>query len=483
MRIGAVSLRIRLTAWYAAALALAMIVLSVAMCVSMRRTLEGDLDGELRRNTISLAERLLHEFEEGESVSHASSSLVRKSLFHNLELEIIGPDGAIIASSKDLDATGLGVTFADGDVPVLGSEVIRRHLASSHLDPAGIEIAAVRVTHPVDGRTVTIVAAAGRTGIEAAMSALRRLVLTLVPLLLLLSAAGGWWLANRALLPVTVMAMQARNMSADRLDERLVIPNPDDEVGQLATSFNALLDRLQIAFERMRQFTADASHELRTPVGVVRSGVSVALTPPVTLPECVDTLEIIGDQAVRMSRLVDDMFLLARADAGAPGLADREPVNLVALAESCRRTAESVASEKGVILDSVNSSDPAPVVSGDRLRLEQMLMNLVMNAINHGRAGDLVAIRVRAIESANEHSARIEVEDSGPGIPADQREAVFERFVRLDRSRTRETGGSGLGLPIARWIANVHGGSISLSESESGGCIFSVTLPATFIES
>lgn len=476
--IGRLPIRVRLTAWYAAALAVAMLVLSTVTYVSMRQTLFADFDRDLKQNTQALAERLDHEFQEGDSARDASASLVRKSLFHNLSLEVHADDGSIVAASDELE----GLRLADGldlaSAPALRTGIGRYRLAASPLDSAGVELATVGVRHPTDGRTYVLVAGAGRSGVEAALGALRRPALALVPLLLALAAAGGWWLARRALSPVAAMAEQARQMGADRLGERLVVANPDDELGALAKTFNELLDRLQSAFDRTTQFMADASHEVRTPIGVIRSGAAVALTPPVTLDECVETLEIIADQTGRMSRLVDDMFFLARADAGAREVDARESVDLKDLVASCLRTAAPLAAERGVDLAGNDAPVPSAVCFGDRARLEQMLMNLIVNGINHVRQGDAVRIALRCSDEPQPGALCIEVRDNGPGIPADQRESVFERFRRLDPSRSRDTGGSGLGLPIARWIAKAHGGSLSLTEAEGGGCVFTVTLPA-----
>lgn len=476
--IGRLPIRVRLTLWYATALAVAMLVLSTVTYVSMRQTLFADFDRDLQQNTQALAERMDHEFQEGDSAHDASASLVRKSLFHNLLLEIRADDGSIVAASDELD----GLRLADGvdlaSAPALRTGIGRFRLAASPLDSDGVELATVGVRHPTDGRTYVLVAGAGRSGVEAALGALRRPALALVPLLLALSAAGGWWLARRALSPVAEMADQARQMGADRLGKRLVVANPDDELGALAKTFNELLDRLQSAFDRTTQFMADASHEVRTPIGVIRSGAAVALTPPVTLDECVETLEIIADQTGRMSRLVDDMFFLARADAGARDVCARETVDLNKLAASCLRTAAPFAAEREVRLSFPEASAPDALCLGDRARLEQMLMNLIVNGINHVRHGDVVEIGIRRGGLPPAETVLVEVRDNGPGIPADQREAVFERFRRLDPSRSRDTGGSGLGLPIARWIAEAHGGSLVLTEAEGGGCVFTVTLPS-----
>ena len=476
--IGRLPIRVRLTVWYAAALAVAMLILSTVTYVSMRQTLYADLDGDLRQNTLALAERLDHEFQEGESARDASASLVRKSLFKNLLLEVHADDGSIVASSDRLDGLRLVEGLDVSAAPRLRTGISRYRITASPLDSAGVELAAVGVQHPADGRVYVLAAGAGRSGVETALGAMRQPALLLVPLLLLLAVTGGWLLAGRALSPVAEMADQARRMSADRFGNRLVVANPDDEFGALAKTFNELLDRLQAAFERTTQFMADASHEVRTPIGVIRSGAAVALTPPVSLDECVETLEIVADQTASMSRLVDDMFFLARADAGARDVDARERVDVNGLVAACLRTAAPLAAERRVELGRLDLPVFEATCIGDRSRLEQMLTNLIVNGIYHVRPGDSVQVGVRPGTDSKAGLLSIEVRDNGPGIPAEHRETVFERFRRLDASRSRDTGGSGLGLPIARWIAESHGGSLVLTEAAGGGCVFTVTLPA-----
>ena len=268
-------------------------------------------------------------------------------------------------------------------------------------------------------------------------------------------------------------------MGADRLGDRLDVANPDDELGALAMTFNELLDRLQSAFERMKQFMADASHEVRTPVAVIRSGATVALTPPVTLDECVETLEIISDQTVRHEparrRHVLSCPGRRRCDSRRPRRIGR-PERVVA---RCLRTASPLARSAASKLGVPKEAQVAATCPGDVA---------TTRADAHEPARQWDQPRAPGRRGSRRGSERcavpqrdrccLDVRDTGPGIPAEYHEAVFERFRRLDASRSRDTGGSGLGLPIARWIAEAHGGTIALSESDAGGCTFTVTLPA-----
>lgn len=470
------SIRIRLTLWYALALALAMATLTTVMYVAMRNALEANLDADVTRNTLSLAERLAHELEEGDSALEASEGIVKKSLFHNFSLEIHGPDGARIAASSDLGDRVLRRALAPGRAPRLGDGIVRAQLEDDTLDDEGIEIRAVAVENPLDHHTFLLIAGAGRTPLSSTLALMRRLAFTLVPLLVLLAVAGGGYMASRALEPVATMAAQARRMGADRLATRLVVTNPNDELGHLATTFNELLDRIEAAFNRMRQFVADASHELRTPVAVIRSGTAVAMTPPVTLDECFETLQVIDNQTARLGRLVDDMFTLARADAGDPALLSDEAVPMCELVASCAAAASRLAVASGVDIHIGPLPDREVYCRGDRGRLEQLVMNLLTNAIRYAGRDGHVDATIKTVRDGSTDLAEISIADTGPGIPLESRSAVFDRFVRLDAARARDTGGGGLGLSIARWVAEAHGGSIAVSEAPTGGALFRVCL-------
>jgi signal transduction histidine kinase len=262
------------------------------------------------------------------------------------------------------------------------------------------------------------------------------------------------------------MAAQARRMGTDRLSVRLAVPNPHDEMGQLAETFNELLDRIESSFERTRQFVADASHELRTPVAVIRSEADVALTPPLSEDEAFEALDVILDESGRLTRLVDDMFGFAS-----------ETVLVDDLVSSCGRRGESLGWSRGVTVEVRTAPHGEVVCIGDRLRLDRMLANLVDNATKYTPRGGHVWIDSELTRFEGRPAVSISVTDNGPGIATEHREKVFERFYCVDRARTREKGGSGLGLPIARWIAWSHGGTLTLENAQEHGCVFTVTLP------
>lgn len=480
------SIRLRLTLWYTLSLAIAMAVLVGTMYLALESTLETSLHVDLERGTLTLAERLEDEFAEGEAPAQASEEIVRRtplraprSPAHNFYVEVYGPDGGLLAATSELGGRRLAENLDLGAAPLFDDGMLKARLEGTEYDPAGVETAAVRIANRTDGADYTLVVGTGLSPIAEALATLRHLMFALTPLLLLLSAVGGLGLARRALAPVVSLADQARQMGADRLSRRLEVPNPDDELGHLAATFNELLDRIELAFERMRRFVADASHELRTPVSIMKSGIDVALTEPVSADESLEALVTMREEVSRLKRLVDDMFVLARADAGDGSMVTRERVAVVETVVASVRAVESLGIRHNVAVRHGRRPKVEALCLGDRGRLEQVLLNLLTNATQYTEAGGEVVVDVDLVERDGHATARVSVTDNGPGIPEQHRDAVFERFFRMDRARKRGKGGSGLGLPIARWIAEAHGGSITLAEARGGGCIFTLTLPVT----
>jgi heavy metal sensor kinase len=292
-----------------------------------------------------------------------------------------------------------------------------------------------------------------------------------LPLAVAIAGFGGYLLARRALAPVDRMAEQARSITAERLKERLPVDNPNDELGRLASVFNQTLMRLESSFDQMRRFTADASHELRTPLTAMRSVGEIGLRGK---RESSDYREIIGsmlEEVDRLSLLVDRLLTLSRADSG-EGMLARDHVDLCDLAEEVTTQLEVLAEEKQQSI-TVEANEPSMCI-GDPMVLRQALLNLVDNAIKYSPVGGRIVVRVSSLNGI----AVLDVSDSGPGIPAELRPRVFDRFYRADRSRSRENGGgTGLGLSIARWAVEVNGGQLTLESGDGPGATFRITLP------
>ena len=285
---------------------------------------------------------------------------------------------------------------------------------------------------------------------------------------LVIAAAGGWVVGRQTLAPLTVMATQATAITEHHPTARLTATNPDDELGRFATAFNELLDRLAVVINSQRQFMADTSHELRTPVSVVRTTAQVTLARTSrTEADYRDALRIVGEQSVRLSRLVDAMFLLSRAEADGLPLVP-EPLYVDEVVSESARAAQVLADQRGVVIRTSGATEAT--FTGDNALLRQMIGNLLDNAVRHARPHG----EVHASVSTTPKEIAIVISDDGLGVPAEQRQRIFERFVRFDSDST----GAGLGLPIAKWIAEAHGGRLSLNPSPVGAR-FRIVLPLT----
>jgi heavy metal sensor kinase len=315
----------------------------------------------------------------------------------------------------------------------------------------------------------TIVVAGPLERIAGQRVLLSQVLLVAGSIMILITAAVSWWVASSAIRPVSTMASEAAAISVKSPDWRLNPPSDTDELGQLARAFNDLLARLGAASKTQRQFMADASHELRTPVSVIQTATEVTLKQPKRREaEYREALTIISEQSARLSRLVQDMFVLARADAGGYHVPMRG-LYVDEVVEEAVRAVAVVTAAKGLNL--TWEVQPNVAIHGDDGLLHRMMTNLLDNAVQHTPTGGSVHVAL----SADAATVTITVADTGPGIPDADRDRAFDRFVRLDPARSAESGG-GLGLPIARWIAEQHHGTLSLDPSPRG-CVFVVRLP------
>ncbi|HEY3276853.1 MAG TPA: ATP-binding protein, partial [Syntrophorhabdaceae bacterium] len=339
----------------------------------------------------------------------------------------------------------------------------------------GVEAYPVRVlTWPVvDGQRVISVVRVGMSRINLYRSATRFLLTMalLFPFALALAGGGGWFFAHRALGPVDRMIAGAREIGANRLHERLPLSGARDELDRLAETINNMLGRLDAAFSEMRQFTADASHELQTPLTILRGEMEVALRSRREPKEYKEVLESALEEVERLSQLVEGLLLLARSDAGVLKM-DHAPVELAFLIEEVRRKMAPLAEAKSVNLG-LGRIEPAEV-QGDYSHLRRLLLNLVDNGIKYNRPGGSVRLSL----GVTPEWAVLEVEDTGPGVAEEEKEKIFQRFYRSPEARSGGFGGSGLGLSMVRSIVDAHHGKIELESSPGKGSTFRVHLPA-----
>lgn len=309
--------------------------------------------------------------------------------------------------------------------------------------------------------------------VEPEIAGLRQFALMLTTLggaVLAFGLAGGWWLASKAIRPIDDISAAASQIANGDLSHRISVADTDNELGQLADVLNLTFARLEAAFVRQQQFTADASHELRTPVSVILSQTQATLARERTLAEYQEALAACQRAAERMRTLTESLLILARLDSGQETMR-REPVDLSETAMECLDLLRPLAREKNV------SFDCAPVVAkvtGDSERMAQVITNLLTNAIAHSGKGGTVTVTT----GVEDGCAYVAVADTGAGIPAEDLPRIFERFYRADPSRSGAKSGTGLGLAIAKAIVEAHGGRIEASSTVGLGTTFRVSIPA-----
>ncbi|HKG58680.1 MAG TPA: heavy metal sensor histidine kinase [Pyrinomonadaceae bacterium] len=457
------SVRIRLTLWYAGVLALSLIAFALVIYYAAGNSFHERQDESLRSTAQTVASAYLEELAETHTSSKAGEVVLAEITFPNRYVQLTDNTGNPIAASANL----AGSTIA---IPSLVLADARAR-GFSHASVNGLRVTVVPLS---SDQTLGFAAVAEPLSvIEDGLRELRRDLYAGVLLVLLLASAGGYFLARKSLAPVASMNSQTQRISAENLAARLDVTNPRDELGRLATTINDLLARLENAFNEQQRFIADASHELRTPLAVLRGETEVALGKTRTVAEYQESLSLIQDEAERLSRIVEDLFILARQPINTRAALNKECVSLNDAVRDCARAAQVLAFRKGVRLR-LEKDSPSIDLNGDEDLLKRMLLNLLDNAVKYTPAGGEILLAL-ARQNGN---AEIVVRDTGIGIPAEAQPHVFDRFYRVDKARARTMGGAGLGLSIAQWIVEVHGGSINLVSTPGHGSTFTIVLPA-----
>jgi heavy metal sensor kinase len=449
------SVRVRLTLWYIGVMLVVLGVYAAAVYEFVRG------------NSAQLLDERLHD-----DFDWASDMLAQR------------PDGSIAPYDEtgEGDSPWLQVFSPEGELLYFTPEARRHPVAATDklVSQPDDQIVTVPQKPPyrvmsgaarIGTRPVVVQVARSEETIMQDMHELVYILLLGLPIGVAAAGIGGYALARRALAPVDRMAERARSINAERLNDRLPVDNPDDELGRLATVFNETLTRLESSFEQMRRFTADASHELRTPLTAIRSVGEVGLRGRRDEPAYREIIGSMLEEVDRLALLVDRLLMLSRADTGQPKLA----VDIVDLPE----LAQEIAEQLGVLAEEKDQSvrvmsDAASRWVGDRMVLRQALLNLVDNAIKYSPLGGEIEIQI----GSSAKGTVIDVTDTGPGIPVELQSRIFDRFYRVDKARSRENGGTGLGLAIAKWAVEVNGGRLTL-EPSARGSRFRITLPQT----
>jgi heavy metal sensor kinase len=457
------SIGFRLAAWYFVVFACGLGAFSVAAWFAMRASLYHAVDDELQdrvRGVQSFMDR---------QIASLSIPEIRDEF---REHSVLGPGGDLF---QVCDGQGQwlyrSVALESNNVPI----ELPRALGAPRFETRQVERHTLRFYSErivVNGKPYTVQVAALMNEAFEALEGFRWMLLLATPLLLIAASLGGFWLSRRALAPVDEISRAAQRISIENLTDRLEVTETGDQLQRLSETLNAMLARLEASVRRITQFTADASHELRAPVSLIRTTAEVAVQKrDRPAGEYLEALDDILEESERTSQVVDSLMLLARADSGKENL-ELVHIDAGAVVKGAAVQGEKLARAHGLTF---NSSVPDGWVSiqADADALRRALLILLDNAVKYTPQGGSVSIAL----APRDGFAVVSVSDTGIGIAKQDTTHIFDRFWRADKARSREQGGAGLGLSIAKWIVDIHGGSIDVESEPGKGSTFQIRVP------
>ena len=456
-----VPIRARLTGLYFAVLTLTFVGFFWVSDLGFRRSIEATVDNASRSNLETVRRVLDRTSWQGEAKVREELAQLALLWANGALFEVAGPNGNWnFQSPQFLRINPPLPQFRGRDVSFV----------TTNLDFSQYRIALQRVA--VDGKIYDIHAAVPTEPFDQALDHFRLIEMEILPLLVMLASLLGYWLSGRSLAPVNRIIETAGLIGAQNLSSRLEVPKPRDELRRLTETLNAMLVRIEASFKSITQFTADASHDLRTPVAVIRATAEITLRKPRAQEEYRRALSTILETSVDTTELLENLLTLARADAGAAGM-EMHPLDLSEHVQKARERAALLGLEKALDVTATTPIEPV-WVKADAIAIDRLLLILLDNAVKYSPSGGRCEIAL----SQSETHAQITVRDSGEGIPESELKNIFDRFYRVDRVRSRNTGGAGLGLAIARWITEMHGGTIVAKSTLGAGSVFQIKLPA-----
>jgi heavy metal sensor kinase len=462
------SIRFRLIAWYAGLLTGVFVLLGAPMFFGLKHFLEASLRETQMRRARQIGESLISNIKRtGEPYVVSEVKDRYEPEINDRFIRISRSDGSVLYVSgpprdQSFDPAGLPELAA----PPKSESARKQKLPDDRM----LLIVAVNV-HAVAGQGYVVEVGAPMTAIESMLDHLLLLLAIGLPIVVAVTVCGGYLLVGRALAPVDQIARKAEQITQHNLSERLPVARTGDELERLSISLNHMITRLEDAFQNSKRFVADASHELRTPLTVLRGELEGVVRQDDGLtPELREALGSLLEEVERLSKIVERLFALSRLDAG-EAQSEWVQFDLAKLAATTTDQMGLLAEDKHLSVSCVAAQRVA--VEGDRSRLKQVVVNLLDNAIKYTPAGGAVNLRVAAV---NGHAV-LEVTDNGMGIPADALAHVFDRFFRVDKARSRDLGGAGLGLSIVKSICTAHGAEVEVESTPGSGSRFRVVMP------
>lgn len=457
-------IRTRLTLWYIGIFSLVMSLYVSCACVVQYWQLTDQLYHDEIKD-METVEGLLYFTPGGKlQLNEAYHSRPETKYLIDRLMEVLDPNGTVLFQSQQLRGMALGGAPRPEEF-TNGHRSWRLRLAD------GRHVLGVSHKHPINGRMLLLREAYSTDPLRVRVAELFGILMLALPLALILAGIAGYRFAGKTLNPLGAMAILTEQITARRLSSRIPVENPEDEFGHMARVLNGLLGRLEESFAQLQRFTSDVSHELRTPLSSIRSVGEVGLQRNHTQDEYRDIIGSMLEEVARLSSMIETLLTIAHADSGVTQL-QRAVFPMMDLVEESVSVVGVLAEEKGQSL--VVSGDQQIQVSADRSFLRMAVINLLDNAVKYSPVRGTIRVLVEA--SARER-VRLAIQDEGPGIPASAAQRIFDRFYRLDEGRARESGGAGLGLAIAKWSVEAHGGEITLESTLGHGSTFIITMP------
>ena len=462
-------IRDRLTLWYVGIFGAVLGIYICGACVLQYWQLNDQLH-HAEIQDLETVEGLLYFTPDGGLLLHEDyHSHPQSRLLLDRYMEVLSPGGQVLLRNDRLDGMDLGgaPTSREGEV---GYKSKRLHLED------GTRVLAISHLHILQGKPLIIRLAYSIEPLTERLFEFIGLLLLALPAALVVAGFAGYRVAGKALNPLEEMARKTEQITAQRLNERIPVDNPDDEFGHMSRVLNGLLSRLGESFEKLQHFTSDVSHELRTPLAAIRSVGEVALQDEHSPEKYRDIIGSMLEEVARLTAMIDTLLTIAHADSGAVKL-HRTTFRLSDLVQESVAIVGVLAEDKKQAILVAGNSQLS--VSADRSFLRMAVINLLDNAVKYSPAGCTIRVSVEDSVGASDRTTLVGVaiEDEGPGIPKDKAERVFDRFYRVDEGRTRDAGGAGLGLAIAKWAVEAHGGAINLTPRLPHGSVFSIWLP------
>jgi heavy metal sensor kinase len=455
----------KMTLWYALTFLISALIICTFLYLGLRYRLLKEIDQFLLDETKEMEKVLSQKPKETNFLMRFEDEVMARK-YYPFFFQILGPNGKPLYISGGFRE----IAYETQEKVLINAR--NRKDTLEEINSLGGRITLRIISTPVyrDGKLTEIIQLGTHLHyVKKNLAHFRNNILIALPIILVLGTLGGWVLARRSLSPIGYIASKARSITSQNLSERLAPRGTDDEMEDLIRTINEMIARLESSFKRMAEFTADTSHELKTPICAMRGEAEVLLLKERTAEEYREGMVHFIEQFDHLNQMINDLILLSKFDTTQVEL-KMAPLRLDLLIKDLCNLFQVLAEQKNIALE-IGPLEEVTVI-GDKVRLQQLFTNLIDNAIKYTSRGT-----IRVAFEKSEGAVLVKIKDTGMGIPKEEQEKIFKRFYRMDKSRSRETGGVGLGLSIAEWIAHAHQGRIEVDSAINQGSTFTVYLP------